>query len=732
MSSGPALFRSIAFWQSALMTLPDEVFFQLMRSALGTVKTPFNKQKLLEDLSAFIARPEIQETMAAYIDDQDRRVIAAVALLGEPAPGELESFFTGDLSYSELQGILLNLEERLILYRFREGDACKLALNPGLEKILAPAAADTGILFSSPDFTDPGGTFLSPPVNGRILAALCAFLSGGDVFLRGDIQGSNGKSGLAFRKKIIDEGSRVFPSLDIETLAGGLINLGLLVPEGERLVPEEGKFTAFKVLPGRDRFEYFAAGIAYFLYRGFIPQMGRGLLKNTARLIHAVIRSLPGPKEEGGRLFSESVVIKLTEIQRRTETKNWAAAGSGEFPPSRILFQALVLAGLFSQIHREGKTYYRPAVLEETKAETARARGEGDQNAGETPLIAMDSGFSCILYPEIGFADALDLAAFSTVEETGAIVRFSLSRDSVVRGFDRGFSAAFMWGLLDRLSGGRAEKALKWNLEDWEKRYREVSLNQGTVLTLSGERSYLAQTGALALMIKRTLAPGVYLLSAGADEAAAALRNAGVDIVAKPRGPDPALPGSDKGFPGWLGSSSVLPPLEDSLPGAAPLASTAPLLAPPEAGRGAQTGESAAGTESTAGAIKEKFRTLLGTMNLGRQEREEMESRIERRVVVSETQLKDTPPRGEKLEARSLDYVGKTGVVRQALISGSLLEVVWNAGGERKILGQPENLEKKGGEMILVIKPRDGGETQRIPLGKISLVRRIKQSIFGE
>lgn len=70
-------------------------------------------------------------------------------------------------------------------------------------------------------------------------------------------------------------------------------------------------------------------------------------------------------------------------------------------------------------------------------------------------------------------------------------------------------------------------------MKDWEKRYGEVSLKKGVVLTLSQDKHYLTKTQPLAALIGETLAPGVYLLSEdAAEEAAAALRNAGVDIIA--------------------------------------------------------------------------------------------------------------------------------------------------------------------------------------------------------
>ena len=97
-----AVFRSVEFWKSALMTLPDSSFFELLRSVFGKIKTPFNKQILLDDLESFLLREDIQKNIAAYIDRNDAAVIAALATLNEPAPGELESFFSGELSYVEL------------------------------------------------------------------------------------------------------------------------------------------------------------------------------------------------------------------------------------------------------------------------------------------------------------------------------------------------------------------------------------------------------------------------------------------------------------------------------------------------------------------------------------------------------------------------------------------------------------------------------------------------------
>ena len=46
-------------FQSALLTLPDDAFFELIRNYLGPVKTPFNKHTLIARLVSFLRKPEI-------------------------------------------------------------------------------------------------------------------------------------------------------------------------------------------------------------------------------------------------------------------------------------------------------------------------------------------------------------------------------------------------------------------------------------------------------------------------------------------------------------------------------------------------------------------------------------------------------------------------------------------------------------------------------------------------
>jgi hypothetical protein len=122
-------------------------------------------------------------------------------------------------------------------------------------------------------------------------------------------------------------------------------------------------------------------------------------------------------------------------------------------------------------------------------------------------------------------------------------------------------------------------------------------------------------------------------------------------------------------------------------------------------------------------------------MKLPEEQREELLKRIERKLIINESQLSEAHFRPEKTEARGLDYAGKANILKQAIASGSLVEVTWPHPelGTSRTLGLPEALEKSGADSVLVFKPH-GGNTAvlRIPIAKISLLRRIKKSIYSE
>jgi hypothetical protein len=683
-----AMFHNQDQWKSAMMTLPDDVFFDLLRSVFGHIKTPFNKQNLLTDLWAFFSREDIQRNLAAYIDEADARVIAAVAALGRPTAGDLERFFAGD---EGLPAQLLNLEERFILYRFREEGDLRLALNPALAPVLRSVAGDIFPSFPLSPEEDP-----APPECGRMddrtFAALLSFFQE---------QGSPLVSGGRRRKKIADMGKRIFPGMDLDAAFRCFLRLAVIRPspggEGETLDIEDHSLGAFRDLDRRGRLIYWAAGM---VDPGdgeeTAPHLLRGRIRRLARLIGGILGFL---KE--GRAYPPLTLGRFLFILEREEDPD------PNPPDIQALCGAMVRSGL---LRRVSQSYCLPPEPSERQS---------------GPVLTVDAPLFCLVYPGVGFADALALASFAAIRETGAVFRFELTRESCLRGFQRGVGAEEMGELLIRLSENRVEEAVLWTLGDWEKRSREVALFEGTFLSLAPERRYLAETETLSAMIRQELAPGFYWLVPGA-QVAEALRKTGVEVFLRSPGPEGALDRSPgKAGERIQGARTLFPPLEKGPPGP-PIPPD-----PPET----DAGEGPVSPDRDAETLKTRFRQVLAERPLSVPERKELGARIDRRLVLTESQLNAGSVRAEKLEARGLDYVGKASIARQAISTHSLLEVVWSSpedgGREQRMLAFPQTLEKSGGESILVVEDsRAPGDTIRIPLGKIRLLRRIKKSIF--
>jgi hypothetical protein len=733
-------FRPVDHWKSAIMSLPEGNFFELLRSVFGNIKTPFSKHKLMEDLFAFLSKKENRKTIAAFIGEQDHKVIAATALLNEPETGNLEKFFAGEMTVAELHAVIINLEERLILYRFRDEKCQRLALNPVLEEVLSPFIADTRLLFRSIPMESADETVATPQAacqpyyisDPRIMAALFTFIIEEEELFKTETGTEVKRSSLQetpipeLRKKVLDSAKKTFPDLDFELAVNNLIQLGLFRHTDRYLIPNSEKITEYSELSDAERQEYWAAGL-YICFRetekkahnshssmdDFAFSFSWNRLRMIASFIHR-FRSLLDP----GRIYPELTLRRLWELLE-TQTE-----GMAKLWPSFLAVMEktdLIKAKKLAESGKE-ETYWR-IPLEAPK-----------KHLSTEPVIAMDTAFTFILYPEISFADALALSAFCSIKEcAGTLISFELTSKSAVRGFDQGLEANAMMELLGRLSENRLDPNLDWTLKEWEKRYTGVSIHQGIVLTLTEDNRYLAKAGPVSHLIGKTLAPGVYLLSTEERSTVVrALRRAGIDIVAQP--PEDGGSGRLRGggsfrnsFPHLYSSDADEYGLAYSFPGAdkeTTLPSTSTVYGDTASDQGA--------------SIKGKFHEVLDRMKITKQERDELLARIERGLVLNEAQLESTSVRYEKLEARGLDYTGKTTIAKQAIETGSLLEITWPGrdGEPNSTIGIPQTIEKKEGENILVLRTSGNSENAarvlKIPIGKISLLRRIKQSIFGE
>ncbi|MFA6505217.1 MAG: hypothetical protein WCT14_03915 [Treponemataceae bacterium] len=717
---------TVADWKAALLTLNDGPFFDLMRSYLGDIRTPFNKQRLIDELEGFLGRKDIQELIASYLDDTDKLVIAAMGALGDPVADELASFFDGELSYAELHAVLLNLEERLIIYRFTDGTARRLALNPTLAPVLDPFASNVVSLFPSiPLSSAPAvDTIGMEPFDDLFLASVVSY-----VRRRAELFRSDG----SYRKKALEDVSAAFSADRFMAAVGALHALGVLDMNDSGVKIDEARLAAFAALSHTDRAFYLAAGVC-----GTAPEVGspnkkgrvpRERLTAWTRLFKTFTESLEAdlayPAATMNRLLDAAERLIAAPRRRRWEARAADPGAELRFGADLVSFRVSVLKALVSAgvLTAHADSYYSLAP--------ARHRNETSPDAPKSPVLSADAAFSIIVYPEIDFPDALGLTRFLDIREAGRTARFELCRESAVRAFNGGLMPDSQIATLERLSGRPVSQNVRWSLKEWHARYSAVAVYKGIVMTVAEDRRFIMEAPAVAAVVSRVLASGVYLLNVDSEaEAAAIMVKAGMDIVGLPNPETKAAALSDDGH------FSVFAPLGRASAAASPAGfSPHPVKRKTAAAREPVSGLSPTPRSPLSGVERLKaLKAALDRKGLPKDQKDELSARLDRRVVLVESQLVGAAVRYEKLEAKGLDYVGKVRVAEQAISSGSLVEIFWRGpkGEPNRALGAPVSLDKAGGEVELSVDPAPRGDRITVAVGKISLIRRIKRSIFGE
>ncbi|GMO31727.1 MAG: hypothetical protein Ta2F_07360 [Termitinemataceae bacterium] len=704
MTGSNYIFRSADQWKANLLKLPDSIFFDLMRSVLGDVKSPFNKQSLIEDLSNVLLKRDVQKTIEAYIDVTDHKVITAIAALNEPTESDLESFFSCELSYTDVHLKILNLEERLIVYRIRkkDGSLC-LALNPLLKKVLSPFMADKSVLFPHKKITTP---LQENNIDFRFAVFTSLILEESDFWT---VEGNVKKSIYAKTCKILSVEDAAF-------FIAALEKLKVLNDENSQVLQEE-----FFNLDTRSRLTYIASGMYFYLKdkKNLCAKDPSNIVLITS-LISLIIEETRKLKDA---LFLETTIKRLIKVILKNESflqiqrNTLSVEINVDFLITAMEKANLIIKGQGS------KAYYYFADNGSSSASTKE----------KSALIAFDSAYSFFPMPEISFKTIIILSKFCEVKDSGGKAQFIITRDSVTRSLNKGTTSNEIFEILDTLSMGRLNSNVKMSLKDWERRYNEVCLYDTLTVVLSSDMQYLAKTESFKSLILCNPASGIFILNSNdKKKVTAILKKAGVQSIAEPKelnAPEKIVYRSKTKskpeyfmplkFANGTVQNGGQKENERTLP------------------------EDCQSEKVDAEYYKKKFRTILNGMQekmlIKTSEREELSDRIERSLIFCRSQLEYSSLRYEKRQANSMDYVGKIAISKQALTTGEILELEFNneSGKPVQYTGYAKSLEKTKTDTILSLQPiqedlssSDMGMIT-VSIGKIQSMRRIKKSIFS-
>jgi hypothetical protein len=232
---------------------------------------------------------------------------------------------------------------------------------------------------------------------------------------------------------------------------------------------------------------------------------------------------------------------------------------------------------------------------------------------------------------------------------------------------------------------------------------------------------FIEHTGFFEAWVKRRLAPGLYLLDSE-EEAnwTRALRESGIEYIPDTLSAD-RMGGEEYGENEKQELlSSGLTDTISSLSGDDPLRK---LFNPVKQSGGEHSH-----------LLLDHLKQALETSSLPPEMKEEYEARIENKLILYPDQLRPLEPKPTHDEAKGLDYMGKVRVIEHALHNNNtLLEIVerTRAGKPKSSVIKPRSLDQSGEDLLLKGEAVPGGEEIAVRVGKISLVRKVRGSLFS-
>ena len=701
MNLDPKVQRIID-WRESIAVLPDNHFFEIIRMYLGEIKTPFNKQKLIEDLGAFIRKEENRKILVSLLSETDLRIISAVKYIPRANLEKLFSFFSGAFSYAELYERILNLEERLILYRKNDKNSDKtlILLNPHLEDDLEPYTKQT-VLLENPEYAELSyetPSSLSP----ELIASFISFINKNQDLCKAD---------GTFKKRTAAEIERLFPGKTemLFNLTKAFINLSLLRELSEGYEIDKNKMLAFARLDRRLQYAYLCVASQ--------GRYSRSTLIRHAKLLLDVATSIP---HDG---FPRSIILRLAYIisedqsdaaglssfgstsrfnsilNRAKNTDSAVVEQSGDL--SSVLDRLIECAALFGILYRKGT---------DVKGEGIFVSGtifdETEEFEDRPKCVSVDAAFTVTVLPGLSLENLIPLMDFMELRQYDTAAVFEINRKSVMRGFDAGLSANRILSLLKKYNSYALPQNLEISIEDWSRSYSSATIYKGYVLQVSSENAAMTENNpAIAPFIAQKLAHGIYLLSVESDEQATSIiERSGLDFIGKIKTPEKNY--ESVGFPEF-----ELPQKTDRFDSDEQPKPT---------------------SDEERAAHFEAMRACLEKMNIPAEKKEGLAERIQHKIILSPAQLRADSVKYERFEAGGMDFSGKLHIIEDAIANNSMVELQFD---DRTIVGVPVSISKDGGNAFVFMRvgPErvdDVSLVKEFAVAQAKFVKRIRGSVL--
>ena len=704
--------KRVMLWRESFLFLEENHFFEIMKMYLGEIKTPYNKQKLIANLEGFLHKKENLVAIKSFLSDDELEIISAVVFIPDVTEEKLSSFFKNTFTYSFLYEKLLNLEERLILFKTKnenssQGDSFVIKFNPLLEDTLFDLI-NINRLLPQIEFTK------TEKPAARITPELIS------CFISYILENPNiAKQDGTLKKHSLQNIPVVFGDevKKIEILYKAFLNLGILKETGHGAEVDWSKFSDFLNLSFAEQTVYITISSCSHLSRESLrlhSQIFVDTVKNlsdrvftldlflrTGFLVSAA--SFDSSSESSFKTSRFAKIIQEGRL-RLSEHNNDAVTVSTSGALERM-FEAAVSLGI---IYISGTTKDGSKDSETVYSVSDFLAAPEQCSENLSGMLRIDSSLVVSLMPGFALRDIVPLSKFMSLKKYDKVSEFLISRQSIMRGFDIGLSAKEIIQILTERTLYEIPETLKVQIEEWNSSYSSASFYKGFVLKVDGKAALAAQhNSVLSPHIHTVIAPGIFLLDVNDDaEAVSLIKKSGLDFIGKIK--------SVKEENRTAGFFNL------KLNGKKNLGCS-----------GFETPSEIIPKKDSAEIEKELF-LKLEQMELDESQKENLELRIEHKVIVNPAQLNSSILRLEKSNANAMDYAGKIYVFEQALANEEKIELRFAKDGKKElsVFGKPVGIRKQSDDVFVQLLLVPENVVKEFSLGKAQFIKRIKKTIY--
>lgn len=706
-------------WRKYFIQLDDSDFLMTMRLYLGEVKTPYNKQKLLEQLEAFLRREETQKNIIALLSKQDILLLSAIKFISGANIENLKEFFGNNFIEEKTQRHLQELKSRLLIYEDSSSRryASTYKINPILSQTLNEVLSAENLC---PENSSPI-KIPSPQECARaeLVAAFLSYIAKNKSVCKLD---------GTFKKRAEDEIKEKFPGQleRLKLLARAFVNLELVKEIEGAFELNWNEIEAFSELESYEQIVYLLAAIP-----------AHSSKERTRLYAEIFLKALNAIPQNG---FGESVFLRYTyllctknslEYFSYSKPSRFSKIVQGHEQGADLQSEPETLNEFFERLLNYAKTLGIVNVSNENSSEKIIFKNPNFFSpisaSQKQTMLEMDGAFNVTLMQGFAPNKIFPLIKFADIVKFDTVAQFEINKDSVIRALDCGLNSKSIIEFFQENSNLNLPESLEISLKEWESAYKSISIYKGFIIKLDEKSAALAEHNShLKQHIFEQLAPGIFLLDC-ADETKVErlLKRCGIENAGKIKTAEIKIAQSHFSK---IGNSRAL--FEDESR-AKKSASEKPSegdekKSAKNSSKKTKTSATNKNSEKQNSFLQNIFKSI-DALELSDEQKDTLRDMAASKMIVSSSQLRAPTIPVEKKSARGMDYQGKVHVIEQALRNKEKILFRISKGANLEV-GIPVSIDRTKFQDGIYLNLIVDGEEKEFSVGRFEFVQRLHKN----